>query len=112
MRRFSDPIVFLKLEVSCVFADSPIARCFWPKPTKDLKSARIGKREQRNRGEYARRSTIRNLVGDNIDASMSCDTNLHQIPSAKDLHPEDATYNRMQGTQVDSNDGHGGSEIR
>jgi hypothetical protein len=43
---------------------------------------------------------------------MSCDTNLHQIPSAKDLRPEDATHNRVQGTQVNPNDGHGGSEIR
>ena len=36
MRRFSEPIVFLKLDVSCVFAASPIARCFGPKATRDL----------------------------------------------------------------------------
>jgi hypothetical protein len=33
---FNEPMVFLKFEVSCVFAASPIARCFGPNATSDL----------------------------------------------------------------------------
>lgn len=39
MRRLSEPIVFLKFEISCVFADSPIARCFGPNETRALYQA-------------------------------------------------------------------------
>lgn len=31
-------MVFLKLDVSCVLAASPMERCFGPKPTSDLES--------------------------------------------------------------------------
>jgi len=36
MRRLREPMVFLKLEVSWVFAGSPMARCLGPKPMRDL----------------------------------------------------------------------------
>jgi hypothetical protein len=36
MQRFSDPTVFLKLEVSWVLAASPMARTLGPKATSDL----------------------------------------------------------------------------
>jgi len=37
MRRLREPMVFLKLEVSWVFAGSPMARCLRPKPIRDLR---------------------------------------------------------------------------
>jgi len=39
MRRFREPMVFLKFETSCVFASSPIARCLGPKETSELGNA-------------------------------------------------------------------------
>lgn len=71
--RFKDPMVFLKLDVSWVFADSPIDRCLGPKATKDLAKVRKG---QERIKPYARRSAIGDFIGDDIDTSMSRDTNL------------------------------------
>lgn len=36
MRRFRDPMVFLKFDTSAVFAGSPSHLCFGPKDTSDL----------------------------------------------------------------------------
>lgn len=36
INRLREPTVFLKLEVSNVFADSPMDRCLGPKETSDL----------------------------------------------------------------------------
>lgn len=33
-------MVFLKLEISCVFAGSPMARCLMPKEIRDLQMGR------------------------------------------------------------------------
>ena len=66
-------MVFLKLEVSWVFAGSPIARCLGPKPTSELREceARRGRRAM-----HARGGAIRDLVYDDVDAAVSCDANL------------------------------------
>jgi len=37
---FKLPIVFLKLEISCVFAGSPMERCLRPKEIRDLQDGR------------------------------------------------------------------------
>lgn len=36
INRFNEPIVFLKFDVSCDFADSPRVRCLGPNATNDL----------------------------------------------------------------------------
>jgi hypothetical protein len=36
MRRLREPMVFLKLDVSWVLADSPMERCLTPNATRDL----------------------------------------------------------------------------
>ena len=42
MSRLRDPMVLRKLEVSRVFADSPIDRCLKPKETRDLAIENMG----------------------------------------------------------------------
>lgn len=75
--RFNDPMVFLKFDVSCVLAGSPMARVFGPKATNDLGS-------RRERRVYAmgwqdlRCSAIRDFIGDDIDPAVSGDADLQR----------------------------------
>ena len=67
--RLRDPMVFLKLETSWVFALSPIERCLGPKETKDL----ICICKQMNmytRLEHVRGCAIRHFISDDVDSSM------------------------------------------
>lgn len=68
--------MFLKFDVSCVFAASPIERILGPKPISDLQKdselevlADVGQ-------HHVRCLSIRDLIGDNIDTAVSGDTNL------------------------------------
>jgi len=75
MRRFREPIVFLKLEVSWVLAASPIKRCFVLYATKDLHSFSMTHTTYVLE-LHVRCGTIRHFVDDDIYSSMSSDTNL------------------------------------
>jgi hypothetical protein len=66
--------VFLKLEVSWVLAASPIKRCFGPNATNDLHT--LCKIQYNFVKYYVRCSAIGHFVDDDIDTSMSGDSNL------------------------------------
>lgn len=84
MRRLSEPTVFLKLDVSCVLADSPIMRERGPNATSDLRdegesalaqgcAARVAARV----GEWdARSRAVRDLVDEDVDATVAGGTDL------------------------------------
>lgn len=69
-------MVFLKLEVSCVFAASPMARCLGPKATRDLWWNEKTKDQMMVWNEDIRSGAVRDLVDDDIDSPISRNTDL------------------------------------
>lgn len=105
IRRLSEPIVFLKLDVSSVLAASPIERDLGPNETRDLQETRQ-LRENGNARVHVRSSSIRRLVYNHINSSLPRHANLKR-PGDERVH----TYNRQSGaylagevTKVDSDD--------
>ena len=77
--RFKPPMVLRKFEVSSVFAASPSDRCFGLKETSDLANARLSNWSHHIHARlfHVRCSPIGDLIHDDIDSSVSCNTNLN-----------------------------------
>lgn len=89
IKRLSEPTVFLKLEVSAVLAGSPMRRCLGVNETSDLEE--VSKEASqlmtaRAAAVYLRGLTVRHLVGDDVDTTVTSDTNLGRKVSEIDTN--------------------------
>lgn len=68
-------MVLRKLDVSRVFADSPMARCLGPKEMRELhgKMTATGKQTERDgEGQHVRGGTVGYFVDNDVDSTRSC----------------------------------------